>query len=211
MERWIQKLWITVSVILYNTVLFTMILMSCLFLMYFQKKSLGMELYEQVFYHLDLVEKDYFGLQYTDHTNVSVSMLGLISHSLPTMSAPWVPSLCLPCCPQVPPPPHYFGLQYTDHTNVSVSISAKPAPLELVIFVNALSIPEAPPPAAAPCSCHHLFFFVTASTSTFLPMFCTWNQCALLLKKSVQTIIPTLVQVCLPVPTPQKAPHSTLR
>ena len=56
-----------------NTVLFTMYVMSCLFV-YFQKKSLGQELYEQVFYHLDLVEKDYFGLQYTDHTNVSVSM-----------------------------------------------------------------------------------------------------------------------------------------
>lgn len=34
------------------------------------KKAEGHELYEQVFYHLDLVEKDYFGLQYTDHYNV---------------------------------------------------------------------------------------------------------------------------------------------
>ncbi|ESP01566.1 hypothetical protein LOTGIDRAFT_139511, partial [Lottia gigantea] len=35
------------------------------------KKSLGSELLEQVFYHLDLVEKDYFGLQYTDIHNVA--------------------------------------------------------------------------------------------------------------------------------------------
>ncbi|XP_061167235.1 band 4.1-like protein 5 isoform X2 [Saccostrea echinata] len=35
------------------------------------KKAEGHELYEQVFYHLDLVEKDYFGLQYTDHHSVS--------------------------------------------------------------------------------------------------------------------------------------------
>ncbi|XP_022306008.2 uncharacterized protein LOC111112642 isoform X1 [Crassostrea virginica] len=34
------------------------------------KKAEGHELYEQVFYHLDLIEKDYFGLQYTDHYNV---------------------------------------------------------------------------------------------------------------------------------------------
>lgn len=39
-----------------------------------QKKAEGHELYEQVFYHLDLVEKDYFGLQYTDHYNVPVSI-----------------------------------------------------------------------------------------------------------------------------------------
>ncbi|KAK3108887.1 hypothetical protein FSP39_017973, partial [Pinctada imbricata] len=35
------------------------------------KKALGHELYEQIFYHLDLIEKDYFGLQYTDHNNVN--------------------------------------------------------------------------------------------------------------------------------------------
>ncbi|XP_062618575.1 band 4.1-like protein 5 isoform X3 [Saccostrea cucullata] len=35
------------------------------------KKAEGHELYEHVFYHLDLVEKDYFGLQYTDHHSVS--------------------------------------------------------------------------------------------------------------------------------------------
>ena len=39
-----------------------------------QKKAEGHELYEQVFYHLDLIEKDYFGLQYTDHYNVCVSI-----------------------------------------------------------------------------------------------------------------------------------------
>jgi len=34
------------------------------------KKAVGSDLYEQVYYSLDLVEKDYFGLQYTDHNNV---------------------------------------------------------------------------------------------------------------------------------------------
>ena len=40
-----------------------------------QKKSHGSVLLEQVFYHLDILEKDYFGLQYTDHYNVNVSSL----------------------------------------------------------------------------------------------------------------------------------------
>lgn len=35
-----------------------------------QKKALAGDLYEQVFYSLDLIEKDYFGLQYTDANNV---------------------------------------------------------------------------------------------------------------------------------------------
>uniref|UniRef100_A0A8D8E9N9 Band 4.1-like protein 5 n=1 Tax=Culex pipiens TaxID=7175 RepID=A0A8D8E9N9_CULPI len=34
------------------------------------KKALAGDLYEQVFYSLDLIEKDYFGLQYTDANNV---------------------------------------------------------------------------------------------------------------------------------------------
>ncbi|XP_046673475.1 band 4.1-like protein 5 isoform X1 [Homalodisca vitripennis] len=34
------------------------------------KKAIGSDLYEQVFYSLDLIEKDYFGLQYTDANNV---------------------------------------------------------------------------------------------------------------------------------------------
>ncbi|KAF4530025.1 hypothetical protein B566_EDAN009202 [Ephemera danica] len=34
------------------------------------KKAVGSDLYEQTFYSLDLIEKDYFGLQYTDHNNV---------------------------------------------------------------------------------------------------------------------------------------------
>ena len=36
-----------------------------------QKKAIGQHLLEQVFYHLDIVEKDYFGLQYMDQHNVS--------------------------------------------------------------------------------------------------------------------------------------------
>lgn len=34
------------------------------------KKALASDLYEQVFYSLDLIEKDYFGLQYTDSNNI---------------------------------------------------------------------------------------------------------------------------------------------
>ncbi|KAK7590193.1 hypothetical protein V9T40_001806 [Parthenolecanium corni] len=34
------------------------------------KKAAGNDLYKQVFYSLDLIEKDYFGLQYTDSNNV---------------------------------------------------------------------------------------------------------------------------------------------
>ncbi len=36
----------------------------------YQKKALGNDLYEQVFYSLDLIEKDYFGLQFTDANHV---------------------------------------------------------------------------------------------------------------------------------------------
>lgn len=48
---------------------------TSLLLLYFppQKKAVGSALIEQVFYHLDIIEKDYFGLQYTDHYNVTVS------------------------------------------------------------------------------------------------------------------------------------------
>ena len=35
------------------------------------KKAYGNDLYEQVFYHLDLIEKEYFGLQFTDLYNVN--------------------------------------------------------------------------------------------------------------------------------------------
>ncbi|XP_063704758.1 band 4.1-like protein 5 [Culicoides brevitarsis] len=34
------------------------------------KKAIGNDLYEQVFYSLDLIEKDYFGLQFTDAFNI---------------------------------------------------------------------------------------------------------------------------------------------
>lgn len=35
-----------------------------------QKKATGQQLMEQVNYHLDLIEKDYFGLQYSDPYSV---------------------------------------------------------------------------------------------------------------------------------------------
>jgi len=37
---------------------------------YLPKKSFASKLYEQVFYHLDLIETDYFGLQFSDTHNV---------------------------------------------------------------------------------------------------------------------------------------------
>ncbi|XP_031620014.1 band 4.1-like protein 5 [Contarinia nasturtii] len=37
---------------------------------YLTKKAMGNDLYEQVFYSLDLIEKDYFGLQFTDANHV---------------------------------------------------------------------------------------------------------------------------------------------
>jgi hypothetical protein len=49
-----------------------------------QKKAVGGDLYEQVFYSLDLIEKDYFGLQYTDANNVQVRTL-----KCKRLIAPW--------------------------------------------------------------------------------------------------------------------------
>lgn len=43
----------------------------------FQKRALGSALMEQVLYHLDIIEKDYFGLQYTDPHNVNVGTSNL--------------------------------------------------------------------------------------------------------------------------------------
>ena len=39
--------------------------------LFLQKKAVGSQLLEQVFYHLDIIEKDYFGLQFTDPYNVA--------------------------------------------------------------------------------------------------------------------------------------------
>lgn len=38
-----------------------------------QKKAKGEELFEQIMYHLDIVEKDYFGLRFMDYAQVPVS------------------------------------------------------------------------------------------------------------------------------------------
>ena len=46
-----------------------------LFLLLLQKHTLGSVLMEHVFYHLDIIEKDCFGLQFSDHYNVNVSYL----------------------------------------------------------------------------------------------------------------------------------------
>ncbi len=37
---------------------------------YVSKKEMASKLYEKVFYHLDLIETDYFGLQYSDSHNI---------------------------------------------------------------------------------------------------------------------------------------------
>lgn len=39
----------------------------------FQKHSKGQDLFDQIMYHLDLVEADYFGLQFMDPEQVAVS------------------------------------------------------------------------------------------------------------------------------------------
>ena len=45
---------------------------------FLQKKALGSALYEKIFYHLDLIETDYFGLQFTDSANVNVSIVNCV-------------------------------------------------------------------------------------------------------------------------------------
>lgn len=39
----------------------------------FQSKCKGQDLFDQIMYHIDLVETDYFGLQFMDTEQVSVS------------------------------------------------------------------------------------------------------------------------------------------
>ena len=39
-----------------------------------QKKAKGEELFDQIMYHLDIVEKDYFGLRFMDSAQVPVRM-----------------------------------------------------------------------------------------------------------------------------------------
>lgn len=38
----------------------------------FQKHAKGQDLFDQIVYHLDLVETDYFGLQFLDSAQVTV-------------------------------------------------------------------------------------------------------------------------------------------
>lgn len=40
----------------------------------FQKKAKGQELFDQIMYHLDLIESDYFGLRFMDSAQVAVSI-----------------------------------------------------------------------------------------------------------------------------------------
>lgn len=45
-----------------------------LFLFVFQKHAKGQDLFDQIVYHLDLVETDYFGLQFLDSAQVTVCL-----------------------------------------------------------------------------------------------------------------------------------------
>lgn len=40
----------------------------------FQKHAKGQDLFDQIVYHLDLVETDYFGLQFLDSAQVAVCL-----------------------------------------------------------------------------------------------------------------------------------------
>lgn len=39
-----------------------------------QKKAKGEELFDQIMYHLDIIEKDYFGLRFMDSAQVPVTL-----------------------------------------------------------------------------------------------------------------------------------------
>lgn len=53
-----------------------------------QKKAKGEELFEQIMYHLDIVEKDYFGLRFMDSAQVPVRMEKELFASLQCYSLP---------------------------------------------------------------------------------------------------------------------------
>lgn len=44
-----------------------------------QKKAKGEELFDQIMYHLDIIEKDYFGLRFMDSAQVPVRAASVIS------------------------------------------------------------------------------------------------------------------------------------
>lgn len=50
---------------------------SCFLCVSRQKKAKGEELFEQIMYHLDIVEKDYFGLRFMDSAQVPVRTVAL--------------------------------------------------------------------------------------------------------------------------------------
>lgn len=56
--------------------------MSCLLFVPHQKKAKGEELFEQIMYHLDIVEKDYFGLRFMDSAQVPVRAVSVWSDFL---------------------------------------------------------------------------------------------------------------------------------
>ena len=89
-------------------------LFNCMFTFYnflFQSGALGNELLECVYKQLDIVETDYFGLQYTDETGLSRWIDTTKSIKKQTSKQKGKPLLCSPFIPRpcrmfIPPPPH---------------------------------------------------------------------------------------------------------
>lgn len=54
-----------------------------------QKKAKGEELFEQIMYHLDIVEKDYFGLRFMDSAQVPVRIKSCSLHYSATVCLIW--------------------------------------------------------------------------------------------------------------------------
>lgn len=53
-----------------------------------QKNAKGQELFDQIVYHLDLVETDYFGLQFMDASQVTVSITSVNFYVLQQLVLP---------------------------------------------------------------------------------------------------------------------------
>jgi len=49
----------------------------CIIFTFIQKEALGKDLIKRILLHLDLVEKDYFALQFMDSKHIAVSIMGI--------------------------------------------------------------------------------------------------------------------------------------
>lgn len=61
------------SIVSYSSII--PLILTSLFV--FQKHAKGQDLFDQIVYHLDLVETDYFGLQFLDSAQVTVRLAGI--------------------------------------------------------------------------------------------------------------------------------------